>query len=799
MKKLLQVFLLTLFAMCYMMAQDGDLNMSIVAHVPSPEGGSGVWHYVDKKHKTEYAVFGSRTAVVLYSLEDPTKPKERFRFTGSTTTWREVFSYGEFVYGVTDNAADGLVIIDMRKAPDTITGKFWKPSLTAGTQTANLGSCHTVFVDEKGILSLNGCTPWRGILFFDLNPDPMNPKFIGSELTRYCHDDYVRRDTLYSSEIYDGFVSIYDVKDYKNPKELLNIKTPFAFTHNSWISDDSKYIFTTDEKEEATVASYEISDFTKVKLLDQFKPKDTDGKGVIPHNTRYINGYLVTSYYTDGVKIIDAHKPDNLIEVGSFDTYFGVQTGGFYGTWGVSPYLPSGLIVASNIEDGLFIIRPNYVRACYLEGQVTDTITTLPINNVSITISALRKNLENSDASGNYKTGYATAGTYNVTFTHPDYYTKTIQATLVNGQITIKDVQLISKRPSITAKVIVKDSVSKQVLQSAQVIIFNINGSKNATTGTDGSVSLFVFRDTLAYDIIVGKWGYFHKKVKFETEKQAPVIEILVRRGYQDDFIFDQGWTINSTATSGVWTRATPTGTVYRNEQFQTDLDLQNDFGTECYVTGNTGTDPSADDVDNGGTTLTSPVMKLSNYKEPILSFYSWFANNGGDNKPNDKMIFRISNGNSVVFVKEVNTHNPKWENSGLIKLKELIPLTDSMRFIVDISDDVPGHLLEGAFDDFLVYDGIISDVSGENNDLEFSIHPTVVTSNSNLYYSLRTSGNNMSIKLLDVFGNELQHITPMTNTGHLNIPSNWPSGTYFLKAVDKDRGTSSCVKFIKQ
>ncbi|MFN8332397.1 MAG: hypothetical protein U0T81_14465 [Saprospiraceae bacterium] len=57
---------------------------------------------------------------------------------------------------------------------------------------------------------------------------------------------------------------------------------------------------------------------------------------------------------------------------------------------GVSPFLPSSLIVASNIEDGLFILKPDYQRACYLEGLVTDTITGLRINNVSVKIIAPR-------------------------------------------------------------------------------------------------------------------------------------------------------------------------------------------------------------------------------------------------------------------------------------------------------------------------------------------------------------------------------------------------------------------------
>lgn len=783
-----------------MNAQDGDLNMTLVAHVPAPEGGSGVWHYFDKKKKTEYAVFGSRNAVVLYSLEDPAKPKERFRFTGITSTWREVFSYGEFVYAVTDvQGADGLVVIDMRKAPDTITGKFWKPSITAGGQTANLGTCHTLFIDEKGILSLNGCTPWRGTLFFDLKPDPMNPKYIGEELKRYVHDNFVRGDTLYTSEIYDGYLSIYDVKDYKNPKELVNIKTPHAFTHNAWISDDAKYVFTTDERSDAYVAAYDISDYSKPKLLDVYRPKDTEGTGVIPHNTRYINGYLVTAFYTDGVKIVDAHKPDNLVEVGSYDTYIINNNTGFYGTWGVSPYLPSGLIVASNIEDGLFILRPNYVRACYLEGLVTDTITGLPINGVSIKITAPRKNEENSDVAGQYKTGYATAGTYDVVYTHPDYFPKTVKVNLVSGQVTLKDVQLISRRPSITAKVIVKDNITKQIIRDARIRMFNVNGDKMATTGIDGSASFFVFKDSIPYDLVVGKWGFFHKGLKFESEKQSPTIEVFLDRGYQDDFIFDQGWTVTSTATTGIWVRDVPLGTVYRNEQFQTDKDIANDFGKECYVTGNVGTEPTVDDVDNGTTTLTSPVMKLSHYKRPLLSFYYWFANGGGQGgAPNDKINFRLSNGITTVFLKEVDMHSPKWSYSDTINLLDNIQLSDSMRFIVDITDQDPGHLLEGALDAFLVKDAIITKTDNlTESNIELLAFPTAFNQSTLIKYKINGNADGR-LEVVNTFGASIQSINIQNKEGLINLGSEYQPGVYFVVLKDSNQ-RSKTIRIIKQ
>lgn len=220
---------------------------------------------------------------------------------------------------------------------------------------------------------------------------------------------------MWSSDINNGLLSIWDVKDKVTPIELATITTPFAFTHNSWISDDAKYVFTTDERANAFVAAYDVSDLNNIRLVDQWRPKDTEGQGVIPHNTRFLDGYLITAYYTDGIKIIDAHRPENLIEVGSVDTYFGNQQG-FHGCWGVSPFLPSKTIVASDIEGGLFVIKPDYIRACYLEGTVKDSLTNGNISQASVVIKSSRINGEETNLKGEYKTGYANAGTYEVVF-----------------------------------------------------------------------------------------------------------------------------------------------------------------------------------------------------------------------------------------------------------------------------------------------------------------------------------------------------------------------------------------------
>lgn len=777
-------------------AQDGDLNMKIIAHVPAPEGGSGIWHYVDR-NGIEYAVFGSRTAVVIYSLEDPTKPIERYRLTGVTTTWREVYIYGDYIYGVNDQTANGLIIINMKGAPNNITGKFWSASITANGTTADLNTCHTVFVDEKGRLYLNGCSPWRGTLIFDVSKTPEEPKYLGAQTKRYCHDNFGRNDTIWSSDIFDGVLSMWDIKDPANPKELGFVTTPFAFTHNAWPSDDGKYAFATDERENAYVASYDMTDLSDIKLLDKWRPKDTENMGVIPHNTRYINGFLVTAFYTDGVKINDVHRPDNIIEVGSVDTWFG-PSGGFNGCWGVSPYLPSGTIVASDIQGGLFVIKADYIRACYLEGNVKDSLTKIDIKDVSVIIKASRKNEKNTDARGNYKTGYAIAGTYDVSYSHPDYFPKTVTVELKNGELTMQDVLLKPKNTLINQKILVLDAVTNDPIPNAHVLLTNVSRNVSALTDINGEVSLNFFQDIVPFDLYAGKWSYYHSKLSYDSENPPALVTIYLNRGYQDDFIFDQGWNVKGNATTGQWERGIPVQTTQRNVIVNPGIDIDSDYGKECYVTGNKGGAAADDDVDNGNTILTSPTMNLSNYRRPLMRYHSWFVNTGGNDVPNDKFTVRISNGKSTVLLTEHLTTQNGWIKADSIDLKNLLELTDSMYVFVEAADLPAGHLVEGGFDGFYVWESTPSGTFQAKNEFDLRLIPSHFKNSTRLEYSITLNVGSSQLVISNLQGIVVENINLTEyKSGSLQIGESLAPGIYFAQIVSAV-GKSSLVKFVK-
>jgi hypothetical protein len=67
-----------------------------------------------------------------------------------------------------------------------------------------------------------------------------------------------------------GNASIYDIHNPADVKLIGQVKTPFEFTHNIWLSDNSQYMFTTDERANSYVASYDITNPGNIIELDRY-------------------------------------------------------------------------------------------------------------------------------------------------------------------------------------------------------------------------------------------------------------------------------------------------------------------------------------------------------------------------------------------------------------------------------------------------------------------------------------------------------------------------------------------------
>ena len=419
-------------------------NITLAGHLPYNECVSALWGYTAPDGR-EYALVGTCSGTSIVDITDPAHPQEKYFVPGPQSIWREMKTYGHYAYIVTEGG-NGLTIVDLQNLPGTNLSHTVLQNVGVGT----LANTHTIFIDEKGRAFLWGSTGFAyngqdgsGCVILDLAANPVDPPFLGIITHTYYHDGFVRNDTLWGSAIYDGYLEIYDISDLNNPQFLGNRNTPGSYTHNAWPGDDGKTVFTTDEVPDASVTAYDISDVYNIRELDRVQMDPTGNE--TPHNVHYKNGWLPTAYYREGAVIIDAHRPQNMVVTGYYDTHW-PDTGSnpFEGVWEVYPFFPSGRMIAGDRSNGLFILNPKYVRAGYLEGTVTDTSTGLPISGANVFFSGLIPgDTLLSAVDGTYKTGAPDSGLYMVTFSRAGYHSKTFYVTLEPGQVTQRDAALL--------------------------------------------------------------------------------------------------------------------------------------------------------------------------------------------------------------------------------------------------------------------------------------------------------------------------------------------------------------------
>lgn len=402
-------------------------NMSLLSRLAFPQGSSSLWGYTHEDG-TEWVIMGTKTGTAIVDISNPYDPKQKFFIPGTNTTWREAKTYGHYAYVSIDGTANGrpdngILIINLKHLPDSIKYYFWK-----GNDTYRFERSHTLFV-EGNYLYINGhSTPGtkRGTLICDLSNDPWVPEIIGIYDADYVHDCYVRNDTMWTAEIYTGYCAVVDITDRTSPRLLTKFLSPMREAHNTWLSDDGKTLYTTDEKRFATIGVYNVEDVLDIELITEWQNKP--GTPVVPHNVRVLNDFLVIAYYADGVVIADATDPENIIMTGFYDTSPGFSGGSFNGCWEAYPFFPSGLIAASDIERGLHILQPEYTRACYLHGVAKDYFTGEPIAQVRIQMAAIPDTNSvplasaRSRTDGTFKSGIADAGEYAVWAFKQGYY-----------------------------------------------------------------------------------------------------------------------------------------------------------------------------------------------------------------------------------------------------------------------------------------------------------------------------------------------------------------------------------------
>ncbi|MBK9984438.1 MAG: choice-of-anchor B family protein [Saprospiraceae bacterium] len=354
-------------------------NMTLLSNLDLPNLPSqygceygDIWGYT-APNGTEVAIVATIEQILFVNITAPANPVIILAYTvtnaGTSTTsqslWRDFDTYQHFIYAVSDLQTAGLLIFDMSNVPTSISMVYQSNSV--------FSRAHTLFIDQlNGKLYAAGSnTQNNGLKILDLSANPISPTLFASVPLNavgggYVHDVYVRDNIAYCSHGSLSKIQIYDFNNLPTSFTVVgaieNYPEP-GYNHSSWINDGGNTLIFTDETFGSDVKIVDISDPANISIGDIHTfYSELLGAGVpgasCAHNPYIIGNLAYISYYEDGVQVFDITDPASVTSFAYYDTYpSNTQYNDYIGCWGVYPFFASGHIIASDMNNGLFVME----------------------------------------------------------------------------------------------------------------------------------------------------------------------------------------------------------------------------------------------------------------------------------------------------------------------------------------------------------------------------------------------------------------------------------------------------------
>ena len=325
---------------------------------------TNVWGYASPGGR-EYAILGLSDGTAFVDVTDPGTPALVEVIDHPAACCSDVKTYLHYAFSVSEGPDNGLQIIDMEFIDDGIV------TLADTFRGADLTRAHTLFINEEsGYAYLCGArnNPSNAGLFVVDVRDPLAASFVGTWPNTYVHEcqvvtytsgPYAGREIafLYTG-LFDSQLRIIDVTNKSDIRLIGSATYPNAeFTHQGWLSEDRRYVYVNDEFDEInnhTTTSTIVINVADIEAPFYVKRFGT-GLPSTDHNLMVKGDFLYEANYTSGLRIFRVHSPSFPVQVGWFDTHPASDETGFHGAWGVYTGLPSGNILVSDIENGLFV------------------------------------------------------------------------------------------------------------------------------------------------------------------------------------------------------------------------------------------------------------------------------------------------------------------------------------------------------------------------------------------------------------------------------------------------------------
>lgn len=371
------------------------LSFIAIDDLPASGDIADIWGWHDDSTGREFAIITEEGGTNFVEVTDPENPVITGMLpihAGSTpNAWHDVRVYQDHAYIVADAAGSaGVQIFDLTQLlsvpPGASLSKF-AADTTIFSETAHypgINSAHNISINEATgfayVVGSNGggTTCGGGLHMLDLST-PTAPSFAGCFAdstsgragTGYTHDvqcvvyhgpdsQHNGKEVCFGSN--ETHVVIADVTNKNAPTTIGKGTYPTArYIHQGWLTEDHRYFFQDDELDESggtvavtTTYIWDVQDLDDPVMIDTY----SSGLEVVDHNQFVIGRYATQSDYTAGLRIVDFGDVESGSELMFFDTYPAGDPRVFGGAWGNYPYLPSGIILISSMNEGLFIVKP---------------------------------------------------------------------------------------------------------------------------------------------------------------------------------------------------------------------------------------------------------------------------------------------------------------------------------------------------------------------------------------------------------------------------------------------------------
>jgi choice-of-anchor B domain-containing protein len=351
-----------------------SLNVTLKSWLPlnAFPGGSNsaadCWGYVSPSGR-EYAIIGLEKGYGFVEVTNPGNAQIVGHITAPTSLWHDVDVIGTYAYGGSE-AGGGIQIMNMSQIDSGVVTLVGNVSLNGHSTT------HTLLADrDSGYLYLCGSN--LGGLVAVSVANPTQPVIAGQwNIGHYVHEC---QPVTYTSGPYAGKQIVFcftggnglEIIDATNKSNMVKIGgtgyNQLSYCHQGWLSPDAKYVYVDDELDELNLGAPTLTRIINVENLTAPFVAGTFGNGLtsIDHN-QYVRGrYIYQSNYSTGLRIWDAVNPLAPVEVAYFDTRPEGNTVSFNGDWGNYPFFPSGTIILSDLERGLFVVKHD--TGCYAD------------------------------------------------------------------------------------------------------------------------------------------------------------------------------------------------------------------------------------------------------------------------------------------------------------------------------------------------------------------------------------------------------------------------------------------------